>query len=53
VVITTNCKQGLKAEIHFYQKSKSRREKGKKVSRSDFSDSAKVKRMRQIGAEMV
>jgi len=47
---------GLKAKVHFYQKSKGRREKGKKhtqVQRSDFRDSAKVKQLRQIKAEMV
>jgi len=52
----TKCKQGLKAEVHFYQKSKGRRGKGQtytQVQRSDFRDSAKMKSLRQIGAEMV
>jgi len=56
VVIATKLQQELKAEVHFYQKSKDRREKGKthaQVQRSDFRDSAKVKQLRQIGAEMV
>ena len=82
MVIMTNCRMGLKAEVHFYQKSKDRRGKGKthtQVQRSyiciyiyrervfvreraseksskkeiGFSDSAKMKRLRQIGAEMV
>ena len=46
----------IQAQVHFYQKSKDRRGKGKthtQVQRSDFHDSAKVKRLRQIGAEMV
>ena len=51
---TRNILQGLKAEVHFYQKRKNRRGKGNtQVQRSDFRDSAKVKRLRQIGAEMV
>ena len=46
------------AEVHFYpsQESKGKRGKGKthtQVQRSDFRYSAKVKRLRQIGAEMV
>jgi len=43
-------------EVRFYQKSKGRRGKGKtqtQVQRSGFRDSAKMKRLRQIGAEMV
>ena len=46
VVITTKLQKGLKAEVHFYQKSKDRRGKGKthtQVQRLDFPDSAKVK----------
>jgi len=46
----------LVQNVHFYQKSKDRRGKGKthtKVQRSDFRDSAKVNRLRQIGGEMV
>jgi len=44
------------AEVQFYQESKGKRGKGKthtQVQRSDFRYSAKVKRLRQIGAEMV
>jgi len=40
----------------YYQKSKGRREKDEthgQVQRSDFRDSAKVKRLRQLAAEMV
>ena len=44
------------AEVHFYQKSKGKRGKVKthtQVQISDFRDSAKMKQLRQIGAEMV
>jgi len=54
--MTTKLQTGIKAEVHFYQKSKDREGKGKthtQVQRSDFRDSAKVKRVRQIGKEMV
>ena len=46
----------LKLKFISIMKVKGRRGKGKihtQVQRSDFSDSAKVKRLRQIGAEMV
>jgi len=42
----------LKLKFIFIRKVKGRRGKCK-VQRSDFRDSAKVKRLRQIGAEMV
>jgi len=54
VVITIKLQTGT--EVRFYQKSKGRRGKGKtqtQVQRSGFRDSAKMKRLRQIGAEMV
>jgi len=55
-VITTKLQTGTLAKVHFYQKSKGREEKEEKhtqVQRSDFRDLAKVKRLRQIGVEMV
>jgi len=54
VVITT--KKDLKPRCVSMKKAKAEEEKVKthtQVQRSDFRDSAKVKRFRQIGAEMV
>jgi len=62
VVITRpNCKQGLKAEVYFYQESKDKKERDKnthiQVHRSGFRESARVKWshdgtwLRQVGAE--
>jgi len=64
VVITRpNCKQGLKAEVYFYQKSKDKKKEIKnthtQVHRSGFRESARVKWshdgtwLRQVGAERV
>ena len=53
-MMTTKMRTGTQSKINFYQKCKSRRGKVKtyiQVQKSDFHDSAKVKRLRQIGAE--
>ena len=55
MVITTKLQTELQAEVHFYhQKSRGRRGKGKNThtgSNIGFRDSAKTKRLRQIGAD--